>query len=66
LIQLKQDYQYNLIQLEQKIKMLKIIIFNGSKGLNAIDNPSKSNKDSLITHLSKIAEVPTFDPIQND
>ena len=46
--------------------MLKIIIFNGSKGLNAIDNPSKSNKDSLITHLSKIAEVPTFDPIQND
>jgi hypothetical protein len=55
-----------LVQLEQTIKMRKIIIDTGLKVLNAIDNPNKSNKDRLITYLSRISEVLNFYPIQND
>ncbi|MFT4684638.1 MAG: hypothetical protein ACI863_001246 [Flavobacteriales bacterium] len=46
--------------------MRKIIIDTGLKVLNAIDNPNKSNKDRLITYLSRISEVLNFYPIQND
>jgi hypothetical protein len=55
-----------LVQLEQTIKMRKIIIDTGLKVLNAIADPNKSNKDRLITYLSRISEVLNFYPIQND
>ena len=66
LIQLKEDYQSNLLQLEEKIKMRNIIIFSSLKILNIIDNPKKSDRDSLITYLAIIRTDPTFDPIEND
>jgi hypothetical protein len=66
LIQLREDYQSNLLQLDGKIEMRNIVIFNALKILNIIDNPKKSNRDSLITYLSTIRLDPTFDPIQND
>ena len=66
LIQLKEDYQSNLLQLEAKIEMRNIVIFNALKILKIIDNPKKSNRDSLITYLSIIKTDPTFDPIEND
>jgi quinolinate synthase len=34
--------------------------------LNVIADPNKSNKDGLITYLSRISEVLNFYPIQND
>jgi hypothetical protein len=46
--------------------MRKIIIDTGLKVLNAIADPNKSNKDRLITYLSRISEVLNFYPIQND
>jgi hypothetical protein len=55
-----------LVQLEQTIKMRKIIIDTGLKVLNAIADPNKSNKDRLITYLSRISEVLNFYLIQND
>jgi Family of unknown function (DUF6090) len=66
LIQLRDDYQSNLLQLEQKIEMRKAIIYNALKVLNTIDNPNEANRDSLITYLGNIGIDPTFDPIQND
>ena len=66
LIQLKEDYQSNLLQLEEKIEMRNIIIFSSLKILNIIDNPKKSDRDSLITYFSIIKTDPTFDPIEND
>jgi hypothetical protein len=66
LIQLREDYQSNLLQLEEKIEMRNIVMSNALKILNTIDNPKKSNRDSLITYLSIIRLDPTFDPIQND
>jgi hypothetical protein len=66
LIQLREDYQSNLLQLEEKIEMRNIVISNALKILNIIDNPKKNDRDSLITYLSTIRLDPTFDPIQND
>lgn len=66
LIQLKEDFQTNLLQLEQKIEMRNKMIESSLKILNSIDNPSIVNRDSLISHLSIIDTDPTFDPIQND
>jgi len=65
LIQLRDDYKSNLLQLEQKIEMRKSIIYNALKVLNIIDNPNLVNRDSLITYLSNLGIDPTFDPIQN-
>jgi hypothetical protein len=54
------------LQLEEKIEMRNIIIFSSLKILNIIDNPKKSDRDSLITYFSIIKTDPTFDPIEND
>lgn len=66
LIQLKDEYQKNLIQLKEKITMRNQIIEASSKVLNYIDNPTKSSIDSLIYQLSFIVRDPTFNPIEND
>jgi hypothetical protein len=66
LLHLREDYQSNLLQLEQKNKMRETIIYNGFKILETIDNPNEANRDSLITYLQNIGTTPTFDPIQND
>lgn len=66
LIQLKEDYQSNLAQLEQKIEMRKSIMLYANKILKTIDNPNEANRDSLITYFANVGNDPTFDPIQND
>ena len=63
---LKEDYQTNLIQLEQKIEMRNTIINSGLKIFKAIDYPDEVIRDSLIENIGIINEDPTFDPIQND
>jgi len=64
--QLKEDYQSNLLQLEQKMKMRETVIHSAGQVLNYIDHPVLVKRDSLIFHLSNILVDPTFDPIQND
>jgi hypothetical protein len=66
LLQLKDDYQSNLLQLEEKMGMRKVIVHKATQILNAIDHPNLVQRDSLIHHLASIKMDPTFDPVQND
>lgn len=64
--QLRDDYQANLIQLDQKIRMREVIIESSLSVLNAIDHPERASRDSLINNLAVLLIDPTFDPIEND
>ena len=64
--QLKEDYQANLLQLEQKMKMRSGIIKSAYKIFEAMDMPNTIIRDSLIKNIATINDDPTFDPIQND
>ena len=66
LIQLKDEYNANLLQLEQKITHRKRIINAANKILEHIDSPSNVNSDSLNSQLSIMIGNPTFKPIQNN
>jgi len=66
LIQLKDEYNANLLQLEQKITHRKRIIKAANKILEHIDFPSNVNADSLNSQLSIMIGNPTFKPIQNN
>ena len=64
--QLKDEYQKNLRQLEEKMTMRNQMIEAASSILHFIDNPDSAPKDSLLLCLSSLMRDPTFDPIQND
>lgn len=64
--QLQEDYQANLLQLEEKIGMREQMIRSCFQILDYIDHPARANRDSLISHFSNLLVDPTFDPIQND
>ena len=64
--QLMEDYEANLVQLENKMAMRNSIIKAGLSILNDFDRPEEVNRDSLISNLSILIFDPTFDPIQND
>ena len=64
--QLRDDYQANLKQLEQKIRMREAIIASAHKMLRATDAPETTHRDSLISYLAVIVLDPTFDPIENN
>ncbi|MAL58546.1 MAG: hypothetical protein CMC14_00710 [Flavobacteriaceae bacterium] len=64
--QLREDYQANLIQLEEKMATREKIIISGVALLEAFDNPSSANRDSVIRNIAIIGNDPTFDPIKND
>ncbi len=64
--QLKEDYQANLTQLEEKMTTRINIISSGFQILKAFDQPNKVVRDSLIKNIAIITNDPTFDPIQND
>ena len=64
--QLKEDYEANLEQLEQKMEMRNIIVNSAFNIFKFIDHPDKVNRDSLIINIANICNDPTFDPIQND
>ena len=64
--QLQEDYQSNLQQLSQKVRIRKCIIRATLAILEAIDQPEGVTRDSLIANLTVLLIDPTFDPIEND
>ena len=64
--QLKNEYQKNLNQLDEKIYMRDKMTLASAGILNYIDHPEKYNRDSLIYYSFRLTQEPTFDPIQND
>ncbi|MBK7869320.1 MAG: hypothetical protein IPJ74_00890 [Saprospiraceae bacterium] len=66
LSQLKEDYEANLKQLDQKISSRMSIIQAGNEILKYIDQPTNIHNDSIVSKLSVISGWATFDPIQND
>lgn len=64
--QLKEEYESNLTQLEEKIAMREYIVSSAFKGFSYIDNPEKLLRDSLISSITLLLVDPTFDPINND
>ena len=66
LSQLKDEYNANLLQLEQKITHRKKIIEAANKVLQLIDQPLNVNSDSLNSQLNIMIGNPTFKPIENN
>lgn len=66
LIQLKKEFEANLVQLDTKITQRNIIIEAGIKVLEYFDNPNSESEESLIKNISHLAIAPTFNPINND
>ena len=64
--QLQEDYQANLIQLEEKMETRENILISAFQLLKAFDEPAGVVRDSLIKDLANVNHDPTFDPIQND
>jgi hypothetical protein len=63
---LKDDYQANLKQLEEKMATRDKILKSGVQLLKAFDQPQGIIRDSLIKDIAIINNDPTFDPIQNN
>ncbi|WP_223033623.1 DUF6090 family protein [Hanstruepera marina] len=66
LLQLKQEFESNLNQLNQKIEMREIMINSAQKLLKMIDDKNQMIPDSIGHYLSFTRMNPTFDPIRND
>jgi hypothetical protein len=66
LIQLQEEYQSNLLQLENKIALRNDIIQAATQTIEYMDNPVNVNRDSVMAKISVITNTPTFDPINND
>ena len=64
--QLRQEFESNLAQLNQKIQMREIMINSAQKLLNMIDHKDQMIPDSIGYFLSFTRMNPTFDPIRND
>jgi GTP-sensing pleiotropic transcriptional regulator CodY len=64
--QLQEDYQANLMQLEEKMTTRDRIIYSAMKLLKAFDQPAGIIRDSLVKELANAFHDPTYDPIQND
>ena len=64
--QLKEDYQADLNQLEEKMEMRNTIIKSAYGIFNAMDHPDEVSRDSLIKDIADMSDDPTFDPIQNN
>lgn len=66
LSQLKDEYNSNLLQLEQKITHRKKMIAAANTVLQYIDEPANVNSDSLINKLNIYIGTPTIEPIKNN
>ncbi|HAT67804.1 MAG TPA: hypothetical protein DCS66_24925 [Flavobacteriaceae bacterium] len=66
LIQLKEVYQANLHQLEQKMQMRENIVKSALNILKAKDSPDEISRASLVKSIAEIDIDPTFNPVQND
>jgi hypothetical protein len=60
------DYEGNLLQLNQKIKLHEAVISSGFAVLDDFDQPTKANLDSLLENLLIVGMDPTFDPSTNN
>ena len=66
LIQLKEQFQANLIQLDVKIASRNSIIDAGNRILDYLDEPDEKYEASLIRDISVLTLAPTFNPVNND
>jgi len=66
LLQLKSEYEKNLVQLEEKIKMRINIIAEYRKILSLMDGEAEDTTYQIFLDMYRILQDPTFDPIQND
>ncbi|MDY2587551.1 DUF6090 family protein [Winogradskyella aquimaris] len=66
LVQLKNEFEKNLDQLNEKIYMRNKMTLASEGLLNYIDNPEIIVKDSLLYYIFRLTQEPTFDPIEND
>jgi len=64
--QLQEDYQANLMQLEEKMTTRDMIIYSAIELLMAFDQPVGVIRDSLVKDIANVFHDPTYDPIQND
>lgn len=64
--QLQDEFQANLMQLDQKISMRKAMINAGLQLINYCDDHSLIIPDSIDTYLARTMVSPTFDPVTND
>jgi hypothetical protein len=64
--QVRDDYQANLAQLDQKTRMREHILQAAQFVLHAMDHPETEPRDSVVANLSILLIDPTFDPIEND
>ena len=64
--QLREEFQANLVQLDEKISMRTSMVHAGTMLLNYHDDASLINKDSIDVYLARTTVAPTFDPITND
>ncbi|MDX1462931.1 MAG: DUF6090 family protein [Marinirhabdus sp.] len=66
LAQLKNEFEKNLDQLNEKIYMRNKMTLASEALLNYIDHPEDHIQDSLLYYMFRLTQEPTFDPIEND
>lgn len=66
LIQLKDEYQKNLVQLDSKIGSRENLIKSAETLLEAIDGKLILDEDSFNVYISRTFVAPTFNPFRND
>lgn len=64
--QLKEDFQADLIQLEEKMATRDKVIIAAIQLLKGFDSPDEVSRENVIKNIATIGNDPTFDPIQND
>lgn len=64
--QLRNEYQKNLEQLEDKIQLRNISINKAIKILEMAGSPAQVTFDTLINAMKFLGIMPTFDPISSD
>lgn len=64
--QLREEFNANLVQLDEKISMRTAMVNAGAMLLKYHDNPSIMVPDSVVVYLARTTVAPTFDPITND
>lgn len=66
ILQLKGEYEENLIRLDKQILIRNQIIQASATILRYIENPEHVSRDSLLSHLRFLMRTPSFNSIAND
>ena len=64
--QLQSEFNSNLEQLDQKIRIRNVQLLDAQKLLSYIDDPASWIKDSVEKAMTGTIGYATFDPIEND